>query len=463
MIRVPKTPANTKLAEKLLTKTVTDYNDEEHILEFFHLREDYILLPRIFAFTHFPDTKSQLHEKRMPTPGLSITGKLFNSKERPQVFVYNTTLQQLSTSFGATIIMPCGSGKTKTGIAIAIALGLKTAILCHKNFLINQWRENLEEFVSDGVTIGHIQQDTCTSGDFVLCSINSLLTRNYPSEFLEFGLVIVDEAHHIAAPTFHTVLAKIKTKYTIGLTATPRRRDGLEDIIYQFLGMQSVCVIAPKKPEVQVNVIRCSFVQEPKRRYKNKANLSLIITALTKSKARNQGLIDVVTRIKQVRPGSKGLLLSHRVNHLKTLYSLLPHADTAIICGKINTEISKKKRKKTKETKTKTVIKKAAIKFNKFLTLSTFQMFSEAVDFDGDFIILSTPSANPEQPIGRILRGKSGKNPLVVDFVDNIGICLGLAGARKKFFTAKGYTILDLLVEDLSFSSHEKKELKNSQ
>jgi superfamily II DNA or RNA helicase len=61
--------------------------------------------------------------------------------------------------------------------------------------------------------------------------------RNYDkSIFSDFGLVIYDECHHLCAKTFSKCMMKLRIPYTLGLSATPNRKDKLENLIYYFLG-----------------------------------------------------------------------------------------------------------------------------------------------------------------------------------------------------------------------------------
>jgi hypothetical protein len=69
-------------------------------------------------------------------------------------------------------------------------------------------------------------------------------------------------------------------------------------------------------------------------------------------------------------------------------------------------------------------------------------MFAEAVDFDGDFIILSTPRSRVEQAVGRILRGKNTDvHPLIFDLVDMFSVFRKQYYARKGFYSRRGFQI----------------------
>ena len=65
----------------------------------------------------------------------------------------------------------------------------------------------------------------------------SLCKKGKFHEFLnQYGMIIVDECHHAASDRISSVLKEVKARYVYGVTATPKRGDGLEKINYMLLG-----------------------------------------------------------------------------------------------------------------------------------------------------------------------------------------------------------------------------------
>ena len=291
MIAIGTTDA--ERARKNLTKYQRDFQDPTHkiTLKFFDEDGDgNLFVPRIYAQTELKYPRPTTPDPPKLPPGLSIKGALMETPNRPQISVFDKTVALLHKQGGASVVLPCGAGKTNTAIAIALAMGVRTLILCHKNFLLEQWRERLMSFVAGNFQIGQIQQNICTSGDFVLGSIQSVMssTRNYPSAMMDFGLVIVDECHHIAAPTFSRVLQSVRFRYSLGLTATPKRKDGLEKIIYYLVGFPSYTLITPPRPDVQVNIVQYHTGSHEEIVYNNGTlGMSRMVTRLTEDPARN--------------------------------------------------------------------------------------------------------------------------------------------------------------------------------
>ena len=112
---------------------------------------------------------------------------------------------------GGLISLPCGYGKTILGIYLACALKKKTLVVVHKDFLLNQWKERIQEFAPEA-EIGIIKQNkvNITGKDIVLAMLQSISMKEYPEDtFNSFGFVIIDECHHLAAEVFSRALPKL--------------------------------------------------------------------------------------------------------------------------------------------------------------------------------------------------------------------------------------------------------------
>jgi len=439
MILLPTSQTrDVKKVEEDLTFKLDNYANPKNkkIVRFFRRSAEGILVPRFYATHKWPgDIALPQHPIKM-TGTYDLKGQLMETKSRPQRSVFAACVRDLQAHGGSTIILPCGSGKTNVAIAIAAHLGLKTAILCHQNFLLDQWKDRLEDFLvgDTPVRIGRLQQGTVdtTDKDFVLCSIPSLISRTYPPESVAFGLVIVDEVHHIAAPTFSGALSKLRYQYSLGLTATPRRKDKLEKVIYYFIGFPCCAVEREKRGDVQVTMVAYRGGQQRVVKYGGGViGMSKMITYLTQETRRNALLLKIIRAMERI-PGRKGLLLSGRVDHLRALHAIVGPEKSAVICGRINTDPPE--------------AKNGPLVFNKFLTLSTYHQFSEAVDFPGDFVILATPRSSVEQCTGRILRGKNKHlRPVIIDVVDPFSVFYYMEKKRRTYYQETcGYEVLDV-------------------
>jgi len=139
---------------------------------------------------------------------------------------------------GGLLELPCAWGKTSGSLYILSQLKKKTLVIVHKEFLLNQWVERIEQFLPKA-RVGRIQGQIIDieDKDIVIGMLQSLSMKEYPASIFEsFGFTIIDEVHHISSQTFSNALFKIVTKYMLGLSATMNRKDGTTRVFKMFLG-----------------------------------------------------------------------------------------------------------------------------------------------------------------------------------------------------------------------------------
>jgi hypothetical protein len=127
---------------------------------------------------------------------------------------------------------------TVMGLNIICQIKKKTIIVCHKGFLINQWKERIEQFIPTA-RIGIIKAKVIDveDKDIVIASLQSLAMKEYDKKIFEdFGMSVFDEVHHLSAEVFCRALSKVTTRVMLGLSATLNRADGLRKVFEWYIG-----------------------------------------------------------------------------------------------------------------------------------------------------------------------------------------------------------------------------------
>ena len=185
-----------------------------------------IYIPRYYGLLNFGDVELKISKGE--EINLKFNGSLRDYQENV-VFKYINHVTKNDLIGGGLIDLPCGRGKTVIAINIITKLKRKTLIVVHKGFLLSQWVERIKAFCPEA-RIGLIQGQVIDieNKDIVIGMLQSLSMKEYPQDqFKNFGLTIFDECHHISSETFSRAMQKIITHYTLGLSATMNRKDGL--------------------------------------------------------------------------------------------------------------------------------------------------------------------------------------------------------------------------------------------
>lgn len=396
--------------------------------------ESRLYLPRAFGMDWFgtPD-KDKLGDGAL-APGLQFQGSLRPEQVAPaQEFIHAA---EDSTRRGGIISIQCGGGKTVLCLYLACYIKRKTLVICHKDFLIKQWRERIEQYIpSAKVGIIKAKKVDVEGKDIVLASLQSLATKEYAPEVLsDFGMVAVDECHHTAAEVFCRALPKVSyAKVFLGLSATLNRADGLRKVFEWYLGRP---VYEQKKRNDTQMIVKMLPYYDPNPDYgrervlwNGKLNTPQMLNAICAYRPRNEMIIEEIKNILEREPERRILILSDRRNHLKTLESMITDARL----GTVGYYVGGMKENALKESESKDIL------------LATYSMAAEGMDVPClNTLILASPVSSIEQPIGRIQRQKVSERkyiPLTIDVWDQFSMFNGQAKRRMAFYKKSGYTI----------------------
>jgi superfamily II DNA or RNA helicase len=256
--------------------------------------------------------------------------------------------------------------------------------------------------------------------------LQSLSSKEYDTTLWEqFGLTVFDECHHLSAEVFSKIMINIVTNYTLGLSGTMKRKDGLTKVFEYFIGP----VIHKEKTdlttEVLVKSIHIDFnnFDNVKVDFRGNPLYSLMINELD-CKERNDFIINVVKTELNKNPNQQIMILSNTKNLLLQLYEGIEKFEQSI-----GYYLGGMKEEKLKETESKKII------------LATYAMASEGLDIKTlTSLIMATPKSDVCQSVGRILRSKH-ERPMVIDFVDNHQLFQNQYKKRCTYYKSKNYLV----------------------
>ena len=385
---------------------------------------------------------------------ITFKGKLRDYQE-PIVDAYLKSTKNVWGG-GGLLDIPCGYGKTCLALYIATVLKKKTLVIVHKSFLLNQWIERINEFVPKA-KVGKIQGQIIDieGKDIVIGMLQSLSMKNYPaSMFNSFGLTIVDECHHISSEVFSRSLLKVVTKYTLGLSATMKRKDGLTDVFKMFLG--DVVYKINRETEDNVLIKRIDYksndeeFEETIFDYRGNPQYSSMITKLCDYNHRSEFIIQVLKKELKEKPDQQIMILGQNKSILKYLHDAIEYRNLATVGYYVGG------------------MKEADLKISerKKIVVATYAMAAEGLDIKSlSTLMLVTPRTDVVQAVGRILRVKH-ERPLVIDIVDTHDVFQRQWKKRFTFYKKNKYKVIQTdnfgymkdEWEDVQYSSRRKKK-----
>lgn len=338
-----------------------------------------------------------------------------------------------------------GFGKTVTAAALIARRKTNTLILVQTHALLEQWKKSVKAFLD--FAPGTIASGKDKSTGIVDIAIVKSLTENNSDRIKprthKYGMVIIDECHHVSAFSTENLASSFCAKYVYGLTATPIRRDGHQKIIFYQCGKILFSTSSKQMNKMQnfdhYFIPRFSnfhFKADSNTTDKNRS-INSYYTELVKNEARNELIAEDVKNA--VKNGRTPLVLSDRIEHLETLEKHLKNSAKNVI---LITGRGTLKQKKTLLEKLNSIPKEESL-----IVLATGKYAGEGFDQPQlDTLMLVFPfswKGTLAQYCGRLHRNFAGKNEVqIYDYVDfRIPVFDRMYQNRLKGYRQLGYSV----------------------
>ena len=336
------------------------------------------------------------------------------------------------------VIAPCGAGKTTIGIGVVAHVNTPALILVHTLDLAKQWQDRVESQLGHDAAViggGTNELEKGKSNRVVIATFQTICRWGWDVRYnfaKQFGLLIVDEAHHVPASTFCEALMTMPQRYRLGLTATPERPDGLTKMLHWHMG-EVISEITTQ------DLIARGLIMQPliKKMYTGwnlpdgpRPEWTQMVTSMCKDDDRTQLILDKVD-ICVRQHGRQVLVLSDRVAHCEQMAKQLQDEGlrAAALVGKVS------------KTKRAELLKKADSR--EIDVIFATSLADEGLDLPGlDTVFLTVPTkamGRIQQRIGRIMRTREGKQtPIVFDVVDDEPFFVAMSRKRTRLYNSLG-------------------------
>lgn len=331
-------------------------------------------------------------------------------------------------------------GKTVTAIALISEIKLNTLIIVPNLNLLRQWIDRLNEFLEVGYDYRkekdkfgqyYGSKKKLTNKVDVAC-IDSLLGEEGGEILKNYGLIILDEVHHIGASSYEQVVRKCSSKYLYGFTATPKRSDKNEKIIYKTIG--DIRYQYKEDNDGLTKILKPEFTFFTFSSLEKNSSYSDLISILLSNEERNDQIVESIK--KSYKQKKNILILTDRIEHINILEKKLEDLQNVFV---INGQLS--------NTDKKAFFNNISDVKHGFIILSTGKYIGEGFDEKKlDTLFIVSPfrwSGSLEQYVGRLHRTNENKISVEVhDFIDiNVKMFANMYYERLSRYRKLGYVV----------------------
>jgi len=400
-------------------------------------KKSVIIIPRFWGVSVYgPPIKTKFRTPERFPGNVTFAATVRDNQQIP----IQNTLDRLHSHGGAVLALATGKGKTASALYIASMIKMKTIVIVHTEFLIDQWTERINKFLP-AARVGRIQGKTLIiqDCDIVIATVQTVSMKEFDrGTFASFGMGIFDETHHYAAETFHLAIKKVQCQYMLGLSATPERPDTLEWVVYAFIGD----IAFRSEAETRTAIIRQYILNKTTYTPRVFEHNGMTCTpALLSDQISDTVRTDIiVAELFQVMQDPKRILIC--MAHRKEL--LINVRDGLVALGFDDIGMYMGNCKDVKYTK-KNRIAQFKLALTRRLILGTYALLKEALDHDKlNAVAMLQSDLHPAQTVGRIFRLEETIQrdpvPLIIDFADNYSSFKGHVTSRQEYYSESGWS-----------------------
>lgn len=345
------------------------------------------------------------------------------------------------------IVAPCGAGKTQIGLELAARIGGRTLWLTHTTDLLNQSMNRAKA----NFNLSEKDYGTITGGKIDIGNVITFATVQTMSKIdLEklkdkFDVIITDECHHVVGtPTqimmFYKVISSLRARYKYGLTATPKRSDGLTPCMFALIGPK---VFEVERKEVKSTTCRVDVVIRKTDYFPDMGKIlntdgtisyAKFINHITADEERNRAIVGDIAAA-----DGTCLVLTDRIAHIDLLKDML--AERGIEA--ISLSASATKRAKMERANAISALNNKEVR----VLIATYALAKEGLDVPTlNNLIMATPQKNETiitQSAGRVSRKSDTKEfGMIYDYEDcNFSMLSSWQRKRVSIYKKLGFNV----------------------
>ena len=392
---------------------------------------------RWYVPRHYGVEKFGAPDSSVLSDGIELSTEAAHFGGAPYQYQTNIIQSFLDAGANGLICVPCGKGKTFMALNIASRLKKRFLVIVDKEFLMNQWRNEMAVLMPGlrvGILQGPKQETDAERYDCTICMIQTLCGKDYSEcSFQQYGFAIFDECHHLGAQHFSKTLKKVQVKHMLGLSATPTREDGLTKVFFWFLG-NPVYWEKTREPDPTVEVKSVMVASDDPTyntvptNWRGEPVMAQLLTNVLGCAERTAEIVRWIGNLGK-NIDRKILVLSERIGHLQEIERLLEGSglSLAYYIGGM------KERVREEGAATARVL------------LASYAMASEAMNIKSlNTVILASPRKHVEQSTGRILRVRQSERvvaPVIIDIVDSHSMYKGQWKKRTSYYKQCAYNM----------------------